>query len=138
MKKMVERIKAWHEVFIQGINLKMIGLAIAGLVSASFFVRGKFDDIMAGQITISHKVDTMYYRLDNKVENLRRDTKDINRDMRHYVDSQFNDLWNVMNNKNIVPSKRILHLQGDGCVIQKIINGRREYVPIDCNSNQQE
>lgn len=75
---MVEKIKAWHEEFIQGVNWKMLGLAAAGLISASFFVRGKFDDIVSGQTNISHKVDTISVRFNSRLYEIKND---INRRM---------------------------------------------------------
>lgn len=69
----------------------------------------------------------------NEVFMLRRDNKADNRELHHYVDSlhhdditQFHDVWNAIHG---IPFNKA---QVDGCIVERIINGRRVFVPTDC------
>lgn len=110
-----------------------IAFALAGLLISG--TGGVF--IIKGDVSkLSDNIALYKAETKRDINDLRLENKEDNKELRHYVDSQFHDIFNAINNKNLVPSKRILHLQGDGCVIQKIVNGKREYVPIDCDFNQ--
>jgi hypothetical protein len=79
----------------------------------------------------------------NDVAVLRSDFKSDNKELRHHVDSlhhddlnQFTELWNAINNKNIPEPKRIIKVANDGCLMGKVIKGHLEWVPVDCDYNQ--
>lgn len=67
---------------------------------------------------------------------LRQESKSDNRELKHYVDSGFNEIWNVLNNRNLEPSKRVVKVANDGCMIEKNVNGHLVFVPVDCDYNK--
>lgn len=105
---------------------------------ASFIVGGLLISGTTGVVLIKDDISD----LGKDIASLRKEeilsNKNSSKDMKNYVDSlhredlgQFEDLWNaVRNNKNL--PKHTSRVSNIGCVIEKVVNGKRVFIPVDC------
>jgi hypothetical protein len=106
--------------YIKGIKYKTAGYVLA--VAAGLLI--------SGTVAVTSIKDD--------IKELGKDNKANNKEMRHYVDSlhhddlnQFYEIWDAINQ---LPAKAHIKIKNNGCVIERIINNKRVFIPTDCNT----
>lgn len=110
-----------HNKFIKGINLRMIGFGAAALISATFFVRGKVDDLMNYQVETRTISEQNYNKLDRKID-VTRDT--LERRIERLSD-RINNIKPVQSNT----SARRVTMASYNLYTQRIVNGKLTFIP---------
>lgn len=95
---------------------------ISLVVALVWFSSDIKQDIVKSRSESKEQITAVYSALNRKIDS-----------NQHTNDLQFQSIWFQLNEAKPVSKKAVRTPSKTGCFIQKYINGKREFIPVDCN-----